>query len=643
MALTIAIEGKGVIANADNTTTDTAGGSWGRVGSGGVAWGTTTDTYYYGTTAISMALSGAKNSWVYHDIGAGNELDFGVAGTEENQFIYVWMHCPTIGLSDTLANEGVAIRVGSGTSDYRSFIVAGTNGSNGWDGGWQCFVIDPTKTGSISDTGTPNLSSIRYIGMRGATTATAKGDNFFISQIAVGSGLRITGTSTTGWQETVDYCTDLTNRAWGMMQEREGIFYAYGNIIIGDTVMTGNCSFDDEARIVQFGLSEYWSGTGTTFNTSLPTTASGITLEDDNTPTSYTTTLIDGVIVGTDNGRSGSTLIGNSNENVFLDLSALSNTGSDVNLYGTTFKSFGGPLTLEGDTDHAYLGVSFIDCSQVDPVGGAVIRNCTFAETQDTVAALKWNDNIDIEACKFIANTTGAGIEHNDWNGTESGTVTGADVTGVTLTDSAGTFLTDVAVNDIVYNETDGSFASVVTIDSNTQITTDGLSGGTDDQFDASDAYSITTPYTYTDLVFSGNTDDIDNTTSPANVVAISKAGTSNPSTFPSGDFVVIQGSVTVKVTVKDVDNAAIQDAVVGIYLTSDRTEILNASTNVSGIATTSYAGTTPVSAEIRVRKASSADNPKYINFSTVQTIQSGTGLDLGVTLREDTNNNATT
>lgn len=405
MALSYTIEGKGVIANADNTGTDTAGGSWGFSGSGGVSWGTTTDTYYYGTTAISMALSGAKNGWMYHDIGAGNELDFGAAGTEENQFIYVWVHCPTIGLSNTLANEGVAIRVGSSTADYRSFIIAGNNGANGWDGGWQCFVIDPTKTGSIADTGTPNLSSIRYIGLRGATTATAKGDNFFISQIAVGSGIRITGTSTTAWADAVAYCTDLANRAWGMLQEREGIYYAYGNIIIGDG--TATTDFDDEGRVVQFGISEYWSGTGTTFNTSLPTTASGITLDDG----TGTTTFTDGVIVGTENGRSGTTILGNANENVFFDASAIAAAGSDINLYGTTFKDFTGGITFVNDTDHALLGVSFVGCTQVDPVGAPVIRNCTFAETADADAALLWNASIDIQDCNFIANTTGAAIE----------------------------------------------------------------------------------------------------------------------------------------------------------------------------------------------------------------------------------------
>ena len=450
MALTYAIEGKGVIANADNYSADTAGGSWGVTGAGGASAGLTTDTYYYGTASISSAVSGNnKWAWVYHDIGSGNELDFGASGTEENQFIYIWVHCPTIGLSKTLANEGVSIRVGSGTSAYRTFIIAGSDGSNGWDGGWQCFVIDPTKTGSIADTGSPNLSSIRYIGAQLETTATAKGDNLFISQIAVGSGIRITGTSTTGWLDAVTYCTDLSNRAWGMLQEREGIYYAYGNIIIGDTAMTGNCSFEDSGRVVQFGLSEYWSGTGTTFNSSLPTTASGITLEDDNTPTTYTTTFGDGVLVGTDNGRSGSTILGNANEDVFLDFDGLANTGSDINLYGTTFKNCTGPIALEDDTQHAYYGVTWQGCSQVVPNGAPVIRNCTFAETDDVDAALLWNATIDIESCAFIANTLGAAIEVTQTTNQDYDALTFSGNTNDTLLNNGG--------NDIDISKSNGS------------------------------------------------------------------------------------------------------------------------------------------------------------------------------------------
>jgi len=100
------------------------------------------------------------------------------------------------------------------------------------------------------------------------------------------------------------------------------------------------------------------------------------------------------------------------------------------------------------------------------------------------------------------------------------------------------------------------------------------------------------------------------------------------------------QDSVTIKVTVREVDDAVIQNAKVAVFLTSDRTEVMNTDTDASGIASTTYADPTPVEVEIRCRKAASMDSPRYVNFSSVQTIQSGTGLDFDVILVEDTNFN---
>ena len=224
MALTIAIEGKGVIANADAEIDDTGGtttGDWGWDGDGGVAWGLTTDTFLYGISCISAALSN-KKGFLYFDRGAANELDFDVAGAEENQHVYIWVHVPTIGLLETKVNKGLTIRLGTTTSDYREFLIAGNDDANGWNGGWKCFVIDPTKPGSVNDTGSYDPGVVRYFGVYMETTGTAKGDNLFISQIAVGSGLRITGDSATAWLDAVTYCTDYPNRAWAMLQEREG-------------------------------------------------------------------------------------------------------------------------------------------------------------------------------------------------------------------------------------------------------------------------------------------------------------------------------------------------------------------------------------------------------------------------------------
>jgi hypothetical protein len=73
-----------------------------------------------------------------------------------------------------------------------------------------------------------------------------------------------------------------------------------------------------------------------------------------------------------------------------------------------------------------------------------------------------------------------------------SGTVTTPDATGVVLTDSAGTFISDgIVAGDTVVNVSDGSITSVLRVDSETQLTTFGLASGTDNQFDSADSYKI--------------------------------------------------------------------------------------------------------------------------------------------------------
>lgn len=76
---------------------------------------------------------------------------------------------------------------------------------------------------------------------------------------------------------------------------------------------------------------------------------------------------------------------------------------------------------------------------------------------------------------------------------TEEGTITtGGDA--VTLIDAAATFETNgVESGAIVMNKTDGSAGTVLSVDSETQLTlaSPGLEGGTDNDFDSSDAYGV--------------------------------------------------------------------------------------------------------------------------------------------------------
>lgn len=559
MALTIAIEGKGVIANCDALTNDTGGtgtGDWTEQGGGTMSL--TTDVYLYGTSSIAGKYA-SKSGFQQFDIGAGNELDFDTAGTEEGQLIYMWVNLSTFGVLDTLANTGLAIRVSSsspGTTNYKDFTIAGSDGSNGWTGGWKLFVIDPTKTASRSS-GTCDVGAIRTIGIWIDTVSSVRAESIFIDQIAVGTGLRITGTSTTGWKDVVDYCTDYSNRAWGMFQEREGIYYAFGKMHVGDTTQSANVSFKDSDRVIKFGTSQYYESAA--WKTTFPTTGAGIVIEDH---ASYTTVFEDGVLVGTDNGRSGSTIIGNSDQNVSLDLYGGNNAASTTKLYNTALKSLAGSLVMGNDSDHLYFGGAISKCKQFNPVGAPKIRNCVFSETTDTDAALLWNANIDVEDCSFIANTTGAAYEY----------------------------------------PTQGT-------------------------------------YDHKGLTFSGNTHDLLYSAAASSGVLTINATDSNTSTYeitnPTGNSVSIVNSVSLKVYAKDIDNNALSGIQVGIYKSSDDSELMNEATvAVTGLAEQAFNYTADTPIYIRIRK-SSTGTTRYYPVATTGTITS-IGFTLTAVLTKD-------
>tara|TARA_R110000772_G_C13310282_1_gene440273 strand:+ start:8430 stop:10364 length:1935 start_codon:yes stop_codon:yes gene_type:complete len=644
MALTYAIEGKGVIANCDAITNDTGGtgtGDWTEQGGGTMS--ISNDVFLFNGASIGGKYA-SKSGVQQFDLGAGNELDFTAgSGTEDGQMLYIWISMTALGTLDTLANFGLCIRFSSdspSTTNYIDYLIAGNDDKNGWTGGFKCFVVDPTLTPSrLSGTQSSIIASVRCIGVWIDTSTSARADSIFIDQMAVGSGIRVTGTSTTAISDMVTYCTDYTvNRAWGMWQEREGIFFSYGKTIIGDAAsQTAAVSFEDTGAVVQFGLSEYYE-TGA-WKSSMGTAAHGIVIEDH---ASWTTTFTDGVAVGTD-GRSGSLFRGNTQQDVSMDLYGGSNAASVTALYSTAIKDCTGVLNSGDDAQHLFYGATFEGCAQFDPVGAPVLRNCNFISTVSTTGALLWNDSIDIQICNFLANTLGEGTEHTSTTGDAVGTVTTFDGLGVVLHDTAASFLTTAAVNDIVFNETDGSDAKVLSVDSNIQLTTDSLTGGTDDQFGVSDAYSVVTPITYTDLVFTNNTSDITNAKAGSNGLAITKSGTSNPITS-TGVNVDIRGSVAITITVKDVDGALISGAVINVQQTSDDTVLVNDTTAADGQPTTdpSFTGSTPQEVKIYIRKGSSADSPKYKSYSSIQTITTS-GLTLDVTLVIDPNNNSTT
>jgi hypothetical protein len=262
----------------------------------------------------------------------------------------------------------------------------------------------------------------------------------------------------------------------------------------------------------------------------------------------------------------------------------ITNADADINLDNCSFQDMG---TFTFDSNTVAVDCTWTRCLQIDPGGGdlsfaSILESAVTGGGSAGGGALLWNEATDpntyINDSVF---TKGAGSHHAIEFGTSAPTT--INLTNMTFT---GFNASDQQTDSVLYFPDTGS------------------------------------DVTWT-VAHTGTT----------GAITYYKART--------GDTVNISSSVVVTVNVVDTDGNDVNGARVGVYKTSDRTEIINEDT-VSGVATENYTGSTPVQVEVRARKASSADSPKYKNYSSIQTI-GVSGLTMTVTLVEDPNNNATT
>lgn len=120
-------------------------------------------------------------------------------------------------------------------------------------------------------------------------------------------------------------------------------------------------------------------------------------------------------------------------------------------------------------------------------------------------------------------------IRYNSWDTSTftfptavTGTADSADVTGTSLYDASGDFITNGIVSgDLLRNTTDGSWCQVITVGATT-ITHTPLTGGSENDWDSSDAYSFhTLPVDYdgTDTAYVPFLDEIASSTSVSKTV----------------------------------------------------------------------------------------------------------------------------
>lgn len=211
------------------------------------------------TSALSDKVSNATVT--SYGLGAGlvgEPWNFSSGGGDDGNHIFMIANIQ--GSADTLANGGFGIQVADdlATDSVGTWYVGPQVGSLG---GWEYFVIDPSKdfdvvtagSGGWTTNGNPaQLTGVDGIGVRWKVTNTIMGasDNAFLQAVSVGTGYRVTGTSSL----FSDFSTyEQTNR-YGALQTKSGVLFSLGRLRIGVPSGAGNTSFTDS------GFTVIWQG-----------------------------------------------------------------------------------------------------------------------------------------------------------------------------------------------------------------------------------------------------------------------------------------------------------------------------------------------------------------------------------------------
>lgn len=162
-----------LIDNADSATgyTDLSHGAAGTLD---------TEIKIQGTGSIGEIVTNTRTGILF---------DAGSAQDWSNSVFYIWINCGIVGLLDTKANGGFAIRfTGSAAGSWREFYVGG---SDSWppaiEGGWVQFVVDIEATPSATNGTPPATNATRYVGWSGVTASvmTKMVDNTWIDEIRI--------------------------------------------------------------------------------------------------------------------------------------------------------------------------------------------------------------------------------------------------------------------------------------------------------------------------------------------------------------------------------------------------------------------------------------------------------------------------
>jgi hypothetical protein len=586
-----------------------------------------------------------------------------------NNHIYVWINCGIVGLLATKASGGMRIRVaGASTADFKEWNVGG---SDSWpdsvQGGWTMFVVDLEKTADAAGgawSTTQANTAIQHIGYSAitATVMTRNTDNTWIDAIwslADGTaGILVEGKSggTTAWTWS-DVLAQIPSDA-GIIRETSG-----GALSINTPVQwfiddATDHAFDSTNDIVLLDFQDTMAADLYSFTILGAVTGSSDFTLGVKTGTGDAATGGQGMVMASDGANIRYTW---DTDGANIDTS---------NFYGCSF--IGGSTFAISGTHNEWVSNTFIDCGLATVTNALMLRGSVINPNIGVdagTASMETDDMTDIRFCTFSAKTLG-GTDGNDGHAVElitpldaAQTSKGNKFTGFD-TPSPQTFNTETGVNgttevitlaaavswdtgQAVYYNDKGGTETIGLTDGNqywvNMITTTTLSLHTSAANANSDTARVNLTASGTGLgevhELGSENAAVFNDQAGAVTISVTDLGDGPSVRNGIGASTTVSNDVNVTVTVKDEAGAAVNLAQVWIAEGTDPdapgTEVMNADTNASGIATTTYNFTSDQAIMIRIRKSSTGVT-RYVPVFATGTITSS-GFTLTRTIVEDT------
>ena len=226
------------------------------------------DVYLAGAYAINARVTAAA--------GPVEQAAWSLAATASNlnlntleRHVFYWIKCFSLPGMNTRAKGGIGVSISSdvtptvtgtlpwnGPTNSKSWYVTGKDFEP--TSGWVCYVVDPMSTPDLS-LGSPNMGSVNRAGFRGDALLIIGGGAVkpkpdIWDKIAYGTGLTIND-GTAGAPVTIAdiYATDSLNaNMFGVVTKTTGIYFIAGKLLFGTTGQTAITYFKDINQVLVF-------------------------------------------------------------------------------------------------------------------------------------------------------------------------------------------------------------------------------------------------------------------------------------------------------------------------------------------------------------------------------------------------------